>query len=170
MRKREHSFATDLMLVLLLKTSFLLQNHCTLLFIMDFCLMNHLFIYFKFSYNYKHNNTYTRMLFDDFISPSNTVILSKLITKLSELGIDTFLCNWTLDFVTNRPQHVELNNTTSLSVTLNTGVPQGCVLSPFLYSLFTKSCRPVHGFNTITRFANHTTAFHCLVPMSNDKV
>ncbi len=30
----------------------------------------------------------------------------------------------------------------------NTGVPLGCVLSPFLYSLYTHDCRPVHGSNS----------------------
>ncbi|PWA21791.1 hypothetical protein CCH79_00018882, partial [Gambusia affinis] len=32
-----------------------------------------------------------------------------------------------------------------------------CVMSPFLYSLFTYDCRPVHGSNDIIKFADDTT-------------
>ncbi|KAK3564968.1 hypothetical protein QTP86_032017, partial [Hemibagrus guttatus] len=45
----------------------------------------------------------------------------------------------------------------STTITLNTGVPQVCVLSSFLYSLFTHDCRPVYGSNSIIKFADDTT-------------
>src|SRR4029434_7644086 len=51
-----------------------------------------------------NSNTYARLLFIDFSSAFNTIIPSKLITKLSDLGINTSLSNWILDFLTNRPQ------------------------------------------------------------------
>ncbi|KAL0186167.1 hypothetical protein M9458_017837 [Cirrhinus mrigala] len=104
-----------------------------------------------------NTNTYARMLFVDFSSAFNTVLPSKLITKLRDLDINTSLCNWTMDFLTNRPQHVRSGHICSTTVTLNTGVPQGCVLSPFLYSIFTHDCRPVYGSNTIIKFADDTT-------------
>ena len=40
--------------------------------------------------------------------------------------------------------------------TFNTGAPQGCVLSYFLYSLFTHDCVAFHNFNTIIKFATDT--------------
>lgn len=36
-------------------------------------------------------------------------------------------------------------------------MPQGCVLSPILYFLFTHVCTPVHGCNSIIKFADDTT-------------
>lgn len=44
-----------------------------------------------------NNDTYARMLFLDFSSAFNTVIPSKLITKLTDLGIRASICNWILD-------------------------------------------------------------------------
>ncbi len=78
-------------------------------------------------------------------------------TKLGDLGVNTSLCNGIMDFLTNRPQHVRSGHTCSTTITLNTGVPQGCVLSPFFYSLYTHGCRPVHGSNSIIKFADDTT-------------
>ncbi|KAI3375382.1 hypothetical protein L3Q82_021871 [Scortum barcoo] len=97
------------------------------------------------------------MLFVDFSSAFNTVIPSKLITKLGDLGISTPLRYWIMDFLTNRPQHVKSGHNCSSTITLNTGTPQGCVLSPFLYSLFTHDCRPMYGSNSITKFADDIT-------------
>jgi hypothetical protein len=56
-----------------------------------------------------------------------------------------------------RPQLVELGNNISTSLTLNTGTPQGCVLSPLLYFLFTHDCVAMHAFNSIIKFADDTT-------------
>ena len=49
-------------------------------------------------------NTYVRMLFIDYNSVFNTIVPSKLITKLRILGLNTSLCNWILDFLTGCPQ------------------------------------------------------------------
>ena len=35
--------------------------------------------------------------------------------------------------------------------------PQGCVVSPFPYSLFTHDCTARHDYNTIIKFADDTT-------------
>ncbi|KAI5109292.1 gastrula zinc finger protein XlCGF28.1-like, partial [Silurus meridionalis] len=103
------------------------------------------------------SNTYIRMLFIDFSSAFNTVLPTVLITKLSELGICTSTCRWILDFLTNRPQSVRLGNQVSSTLILNTGIPQGCVLSPLLYSLFTHDCAPLHNSNIFIKYADDTT-------------
>ena len=60
-------------------------------------------------------------------------------------------------FLTGRPQVVRVGNNTSATLILNTGAPQGCVLSPILYSLFTHDCTGRHDSNTITKFADDPT-------------
>ena len=48
-------------------------------------------------------NTYVRMLFIDYSSAFNTIMPSKLITKLRTLGLNTSLCNCILDFLSGHP-------------------------------------------------------------------
>jgi hypothetical protein len=82
-------------------------------------------------------NTYVRMRFIDYSSAFNTIVPSRLITKLRTLGLNTSLCNWILDFLTGRPQAVRVGNNAYNTLILNMGAPQGCVLNPLLYSQFT---------------------------------
>ena len=97
------------------------------------------------------------MLFIDYSSAFNTIVPSKLINKLRTLGLNTSLCNWILDFLTGHPHVIRVGNNTSSMLILNTGAPQGCVLSPLLYSLFTHDCTARHNSSTIITFADDTT-------------
>ncbi len=47
------------------------------------------------------------LLFIDYSSAFNTIVPSKLAVKLSDLGLNTTLCDWIQDFLTGRPQVVE---------------------------------------------------------------
>ncbi len=50
--------------------------------------------------------SYVRMLFIDFSSAFNTIIPQQLTHILVQLGLNTSLCNWLLDFLTGRPQAI----------------------------------------------------------------
>ncbi|KAI5097400.1 gastrula zinc finger protein XlCGF28.1-like [Silurus meridionalis] len=104
-----------------------------------------------------NKDSYVRMLFIDFSSAFNTIIPQHLIEKLNLLGLNTSLCNWILDFLTGRPQAVRIGNSISSTTTLSTGAPQGCVLSPLLFTLLTHDCAPTHSSNHIIKFADDTT-------------
>ncbi len=135
----------------------------------------------------ENKNTYVRMLFVDYSSAFNTIVPATLVAKLQTEGLNRCLCSWILDFLTGRSQNVvRMGNNTSSPLILNTGAPQGCVLSPLLYSLYTHDCtatqlqrhrqiywrhngdRPYHwqrwdGLQrggTLTQF-NWTTRTHC---------
>ncbi len=99
-------------------------------------------------------NTYERMLFVDYSSAFNTIVPSKLVVKLHSLGLNRSLSSWILDFLTGRRQVVRVGINISSPLTLNTGAPQGCVLSPLLYSLYMHDCVATHGSNVIIKFAD----------------
>ncbi len=97
------------------------------------------------------------MLFVDYSSAFNTIVPATLVAKLQTLGLNRSLCSWILDFLTGRSQVVRMGNNTSSPLILNTGAPQGCVLSPLLYSLYTHDCTATHSSNVIVKFADDTT-------------
>ncbi len=102
------------------------------------------------------NGNYARLLFIDYSSAFNTIVPIKLTNKLTGLGLNTSLCDWIQNFLTGRPQVVKVGQYTSNSITLNVGSPQGCVLSPLLYSLYTHDCVSSHRSTSIIKFADDT--------------
>ncbi|KAK1804843.1 hypothetical protein P4O66_003682 [Electrophorus voltai] len=80
------------------------------------------------------------MLLVNYSSAFNTIIPSLLTTKLEDLGLHTSLCDWISNFLTDGAQSVRVGNCVSSTLTLSTGAPQGCVLNPLLYSLYTYDC------------------------------
>ena len=62
---------------------------------------------------------------------------------------------------------VKVGNNISTPLILNTGAPQGCVLSPLLYSLFTHNCVAMHASNSIIKFADDTRVVGLIT--NNDK-
>lgn len=102
-------------------------------------------------------NTYTRILFIDFSSAFNTINPFKLFTTLLDMNIDPAICHWIRSFLWNRSQRVKVNNITSDPLTLSTGAPQGCVLSPWLFSLYTSYFRSMDTSVKIIKYADDTT-------------
>lgn len=78
----------------------------------------------------ENKNLYARALFVDCSSAFNTVIPSVLVDKLLGIGFDIPMCNWLLDFLTDRPQSVKIGSVASSERVLNVGAPQGCVFKP----------------------------------------
>ena len=97
------------------------------------------------------------LLFGDYSSVFNTALPHKLVDKLGDLGLPHFTCMWKNNFLSGRSQWVRVAHHTSMTLTLSTGSPQSCVLSPLLYTLYTHDCTPVHHSNTIVKFADDTT-------------
>ncbi len=84
------------------------------------------------------NGNFARLLFIDYSSAFNTIVPIKLASKLTDLGLNSSLCDWIQDFLTSRPQvvkvgqfHLKLHHPERRS-------PTGlCPESPALLSLHT---------------------------------
>ncbi|XP_042585520.1 NADH dehydrogenase [ubiquinone] 1 alpha subcomplex assembly factor 2 isoform X1 [Cyprinus carpio] len=83
--------------------------------------------------------------------------IENLIEELSLLGLNHSLCNWILDFLSERPQTVRIRNSFSSTTTLSTGAPQGCLLSPLLFTLLIHDCAAMHSSNHKIKFADDMT-------------
>ena len=106
----------------------------------------------------EQRNSYSRVLFIDYSSAFNTIIPCKLYDKLlTQLNFPLSICNWILNFLLNRPQIVKIGSIKSSILILNTGTPQGCPISPKLYSLFTFDCKAILPGNHVFKFADDTT-------------
>ncbi len=103
-----------------------------------------------------NNGNYVRQLFIDYISAFNTIVPIKLAFKLTDLGLNSSLCDWIQDFLTGRPQVVKIGQFTTNSITLNVGAPQSCVLSLLLYSFYTHDCVSSQSSTSIITFAGDT--------------
>uniref|UniRef100_A0A3P8NNR5 Reverse transcriptase domain-containing protein n=1 Tax=Astatotilapia calliptera TaxID=8154 RepID=A0A3P8NNR5_ASTCA len=101
--------------------------------------------------------TYARILFVDFSSAFNTILPDHLRGKLSQMNVPDPICRWITDFLTDRTQQVRLGKNVSDSRTISTGSPQGCVLSPLLFSLYTNCCTSTHQSVKLIKFADDTT-------------
>ncbi|KAK3513377.1 hypothetical protein QTP70_014205 [Hemibagrus guttatus] len=103
------------------------------------------------------SGTYVRLLFVDFSSAFNTIIPTLLQTKLTQLSVPSSICQWITSFLTDRHQLVKLGKFTSYSRTTSTGAPQGCVLSPLLFSLYTNDCTSTDPSVKLLKFTDDTT-------------
>ena len=89
----------------------------------------------------KLSSNYARILFVDYSSAFNTIQSHILIEKLNTLNVSVILQKWILSFLTERPQFVKTDVEQSKSLTVNTGSPQGCVISPILFILYTNELK-----------------------------
>ena len=72
------------------------------------------------------------------------------------LQVPDSTCRWITDFQSNQKQHVKLGKHVSESQTISTGSPQGCILSPLLFSPYTNSCTTSHQSVMLLKFVDNT--------------
>ena len=115
----------------------------------------------------KSSNT-ARTLFIDFSSAFNTLQPHKLLEKLGMYRVPEKLRLWILDYLLERPQFVQTRSETSAVIKLDTGSPQGCALSPYLFILYTNDMKWHTNSTYVVKYADDT-AIVGLIENDNDK-
>ena len=72
-----------------------------------------------------------------------------LLYKLKQINTPSYLLNWIGNFLTNRSFYVQYNQEKSTKYEIRAGVPQGCIISPILFSIYisdiSKELSDTHG-------------------------
>ena len=100
--------------------------------------------------------TYARIQFVDFSSAFNTIVPEILHQKLTQFEVPVTTCQWIISFLIDRQQHVRLGSISSKTRSISTGAPQGCVLSPLLFSIYTNDCTSKNPSVKLLKFADDT--------------
>ena len=81
----------------------------------------------------------------------------QLVQKLQNMPVNPHLCLWISDFMRARPQHVKIRTSFSDLIFTNTVAPQGCVLSPVLFTLYTSDFNSNSESCSLVKYADDTS-------------
>ena len=113
--------------------------------------------------------THAKILFADFSSAFNTIkpsILANILTN--EFLLEDGLVSWIVDFMSFRTQQVKVGSSYSSKMSTCTGSPQGCVLSPLLFILYTNSCTSTFPNRHFIKYADDTALVSLLYDNEED--
>ena len=108
------------------------------------------------------SGSYVSVTFTDFSSAFNTIQPHFLIKRLLDLGANHTLVLWVKQLLCDRPQRDSLSGTRSDELIVNTGAPQGCVLLPILFSVYTNEVVSTSALLTLVKFADDMALVACL--------
>ena len=98
-----------------------------------------------------------------------------LLAKLNSAGVFGTIISWIEDFLSSRSISVRVDGFTSNSLTINAGVPQGCVLSPLLFLIFINdmlSLSNIHSYaddSTLHNSLTYGSQVACKRNITNDR-
>ncbi|XP_068583445.1 uncharacterized protein [Cebidichthys violaceus] len=88
--------------------------------------------------------------------------------KLEQTGVDHHLTAWILDYLTNHPQYVQIWECEFDLVSCSTEFPQGTVLAPFLFTIYTSDLKFDSANCHLQKFSDDS-AIVCLIFDSDDR-
>ena len=108
-------------------------------------------------------------VFLDLSKAFNTLDHQILLHKLKYYGIQESALNWIHSYLYNRSQYVEVDSRIkSEKVTLNIGVPQGSILGPLLFIIYTNDLHNSTKYFKFILYADDTTLFNPLCNYNYD--
>ena len=84
-----------------------------------------------------------------------------LLHKLKLLGITGTEFDWFMSYLSNRTQHVSVNDSISSANDIKSGVPQGSILGPLLFLLFINDMPDNIKNSCIDMYADDTLMYVC---------
>ena len=87
--------------------------------------------------NYLDNDCPVDVVYFDFAKAFDRVCHKKLLARMESIGVHPRIIAWIREFLMNRRFMVKVNETISAPRAAPSGVPQGGVLSPILFNIFT---------------------------------
>ena len=87
------------------------------------------------------------------------LIVYHLMLKLSQIGINSCILKWIAHFLFNRSQRVMVNGVCFEWTNVTSGIPQGSVLGPILFTIFINDV-PISISSHVKIFADDTKIQH----------
>ena len=101
------------------------------------------------------------VIYLDFQKAFDTVPHRRLLQKLTSFGIHGNVLKWIESFLSNRVQQVVLNGHKSSTIPVTSGVPQGSVLGPLLFTMFVNEIPSIVS-SPVLLFADDTKIFRVI--------
>ena len=79
--------------------------------------------------------------------------------KISRLGVSPVAHEWFKSYLADRSQYVRIGTTTSTTAPLTHGIPQGSVLSPFLFNIYTDSLPSIPEFCNLESYVDDSKEY-----------
>ena len=107
------------------------------------------------------------MVFLDFQKAFDRVLHSKLILKLLETNINRSIIKWISYFLQDRTQRVVLNGKISDVIKVPSGVPQGTIIAPILFSIYVRDLFSAQISSQLLAYADDMKVFASVSPTSS---